>query len=112
MSMSPAIAAWHTHHAVFWQVDTLLALRRLPQHEEAPQALLQNPGGFFNMGKIRIRPFITALFLPEPSPCALFPLSPCPSAFPAKPRSVARPAPDTDKLTTAAAVSTCHCRAE
>jgi hypothetical protein len=89
MSMSPAIAAWHTHHAVFWQVDTLLALHRLPQHEEAPQALLQHPGGFFNMGKIRIRPFITAIFLAVPLLGALFALSPVASAFAAGTSSVA-----------------------
>jgi 6-phosphogluconolactonase (cycloisomerase 2 family) len=71
------------------QVDTLLALHRLPQHEEAPQALLQHPGGFFNMGKIRIRPFITAIFLAVPLLGALFALSPVSSAFAAGTSSAA-----------------------
>src|SRR5260370_33487584 len=112
MSMSPAIAAWHTHHAVFWQVDTLLALRRLPQHEEAPQALLQNPGGFFNMGKIRIRPFITAIFLAVPLLGALFALSPVSSAFAAGTISVAAHVYVLDNATTGNAISAFNRAAE
>jgi len=46
MSMSPAIEHGTRTMPYSGQVDTLLALRRVPHNVEAHQAILQNPGGF------------------------------------------------------------------
>src|SRR5713101_5106778 len=80
MSMSPAIEHGTRTMPYSGQVDTLLALRRVPHNVEAPGYPTRSRR-FFYMGTIRLRPFMTSILMAVSLLGTVFVLSPLSSAL-------------------------------